>query len=279
VDTEFPEAAFIGQGLHVILGHPGQSHCVTILAGQSAADGRFIRYISDQDLILLYGGIAMLDRDAIRSGAFLRSFGSLPGDLLWTQDQIETSLERTMARRPLSADADVWVFAYGSLMWNPLFRFEERVIATLDGFHRSFCIRLIAGRATPEHPGRMLSLERGGKTEGVVLRMPRDNIREELLILWTREMVTGAYTPIWAPYTTRTGDLGHAIAFVAKPEQTQYEANSHPSVIAPLIARAAGPMGTNAEYVFALRRALADCNITDDYIEVLARELDTEQTR
>ncbi|WP_321927704.1 gamma-glutamylcyclotransferase [Paraburkholderia guartelaensis] len=216
----------------------------------------------------------MLNRDALSSGAYLQSFNSLPKDLLWTQTQIDASLAQTMEHCPLPVGSDIWVFAYGSLMWNPLFRFEERVIATLGGFHRSFCIRLIAGRASPDRPGRMLSLEPGGKAEGVVLRMPKENLQEELRILWTREMVTGAYNPVWAPYTTRSGHEGHAIAFAADPKQAQYDADSRPSVIAPLIAQASGPMGSNAEYVHNLRRALADCDMKDEYIEALAAELE-----
>ena len=220
----------------------------------------------------------MLNRDAICSGAFLRSFASLPENMLWTQAQIDESLEKTIACRPNAADSpDVWVFAYGSLMWNPVCRFEERVIATVDGYHRSFCIRIIAGRASPKRPGRMLSLEPGGTTEGVVLRMPRDTLAEELRILWIREMVTGAYTPTWAPFTTRDGSTGHAIAFLANPAQVQYEADTRPVVIAPLMANTAGPIGTNAEYVFNLQRALADCNMKDGYIDALVHELSRVQ--
>ena len=221
----------------------------------------------------------MLNRDTICSGDFLRSFDSLPKDMLWTQAQIDESLDKTMANRPNTAlSSDVWVFAYGSLMWNPVSRFEERDIATVEGYHRSFCIRIIAGRATPERPGRMLALEPGGTTEGVVLRIPQDRLNEELRILWIREMVTGAYTPTWAPFTTREGKTGHAIAFVANPAQVQYEANTQPATIAPLIANASGSMGTNAEYVFKLQCALADCNMKDGYIDALAHELSRVQS-
>src|ERR1700761_7484218 len=111
----------------------------------------------------------MLNRTAISSGAYLESFESLPKDILWTQAQIDQSLAETMSRRP--ERGDLWVFAYGSLMWNPISEYDSRVIATLDDWHRSFCIRLVAGRGSPEKPGRMLSLEPGGTTEGVALRM------------------------------------------------------------------------------------------------------------
>lgn len=213
----------------------------------------------------------MLNRTAISSGAYLESFDSLPKEILWTQSQIDQSLADTMSQRP--KQGDLWVFAYGSLMWNPISEYDSRVIATLDDWHRSFCIRLIAGRGSPENPGRMLSLEPGGTTEGVALRMPEANLNEELRILWIREMVTGAYTPTWAPIRFKTGGNATALVFVANSDQAQFESDARPTAIAPLMAAASGSFGTNAEYVFKLQRALADCGMTDKYIDELALEL------
>jgi cation transport protein ChaC len=213
----------------------------------------------------------MLNRTAISSGAYLESFDSLPKDILWTQAQIDQSLAETMSRRP--ERGELWVFAYGSLMWNPISEYDSRVIATLDDWHRSFCIRLVAGRGSPEKPGRMLSLEPGGKTEGVALRMPEATLDEELRILWIREMVTGAYTPTWAPIRFRTDGEVMALVFVANSQQAQFEPDARPAAIAPLMAAASGSFGTNAEYVFKLQRALADCQMRDSYIDELAAEL------
>lgn len=213
----------------------------------------------------------MLNRTAISSGAYLESFDSLPKDILWTQAKIDQSLAETMSRRP--DQGSLWVFAYGSLIWNPISEYDKRVVATLDDWHRSFCIRLIAGRGSPENPGRMLSLEPGGRTEGVALRIPETILNDELRILWIREMVTGAYTPKWAPVTFRTGGNATALVFVANPEQSQFEADAQPETIAPLMAAASGSLGTNAEYVFKLQCALADCQMRDPYIDELAAEL------
>jgi glutathione-specific gamma-glutamylcyclotransferase len=218
-----------------------------------------------------FGATWMLNRNVISSGAYLERFESLPKEMLWSQTQIEQSLADTMAKRP--ASGDVWVFAYGSLMWNPISKYDQRVSATLPGWHRSFCLRLIAGRATPEQPGRMLALESGGSTEGVALRIPADTLDEELRILWIREMVTGAYNPIWAPLTFTSGQEGMALAFVANPARPQYEADARPATIAPLMSVASGWVGSNVEYVFELQRALADCGIEDGYIDELAAEL------
>lgn len=214
----------------------------------------------------------MLNRNAICSGAYLESFDSLPKELLWTQQQIDASLAQTLAARP-GQSSDVWVFAYGSLMWNPVSDFDSRRIATLHGWHRSFCMRLIAGRATPEQPGRMLSLEMGGSTQGVALRLCGTTLEEELRILWIREMVTGAYRPVWTPVTLEDGTDVDAIAFVSEPSNQQYEGDAEPAVIAPLMAAASGLFGTNAEYVYKLQAALADCGLKDAYIDELAAEL------
>jgi cation transport protein ChaC len=213
----------------------------------------------------------MLNRNAISSGAYLESFDSLPREMLWTQAQIDASLAQSMQQRP--HDGDVWVFAYGSLMWNPISDFDSRRIATLHGWHRSFCIRLIAGRGTPERPGRMLSLEPGGSTQGVALRLCGTTLEEELRILWIREMVTGAYRPTWAAVTLDDGTEVSAIAFVAEPDDSQYEGDARAAAIAPLMAVATGLFGTNAEYVFKLQSALADCGLNDPYIDELASEL------
>lgn len=213
----------------------------------------------------------MLNRNAISSGAYLESFDSLPKEILWTQTRIDASLAQTMQQRP--HDGDVWVFAYGSLMWNPISDFDSRRIATLHGWRRSFCIRLIAGRGTPEQPGRMLALEPGGSTQGVALRLCGATLEEELRILWIREMVTGAYCPGWAPVTLDDGTEVTALAFVAEPDDSQYESDARASAIAPLMAVATGLFGSNAEYVFKLQSALADCRLSDPYIDELAAEL------
>jgi glutathione-specific gamma-glutamylcyclotransferase len=219
------------------------------------------------------GADRMLNRNAICSGAYLESFDSLPGDMLWTQAQIDASLAHTLRQRPGDAHGDVWVFAYGSLMWNPVSEFDGGRIATLHGWHRSFCIRLIAGRGTPEQPGRMLALEPGGHTQGVALRLDAATAEEELRILWIREMVTGAYRPTWASVTLDNGTQIAAIAFVAESENLQYEADSRPTAIAPLMAVATGLFGSNAEYVFKLQRALAESELSDPYIDEIAAEL------
>ena len=214
----------------------------------------------------------MMTRKSILSGTYLQSFVSCLSEVLWTQEKIDLSLSEALKSRP--AGGEVWLFGYGSLIWNPLFEYDAREVATLHGWHRSFCLRVIVGRGSPEAPGRMLSLEPGGSTRGVALRLPEANLDEELRIVWTREMVTGAYTPMWADVTLASGRSIKALAFVADPAHVFYESNVHASHIAPFMAAASGSMGSNVDYVRRLQSALLNCDIKDPYIDQLANELD-----
>lgn len=100
----------------------------------------------------------MLTREFLESGAYLATFQKTAGLPLWTRAQIADSLHATLAQRP-DPEAPVWVFAYGSLIWNPAIHVAEQQRATLQGWRRSFCMRLIDGRARSDRPGRMLALD------------------------------------------------------------------------------------------------------------------------
>src|SRR4029450_8373640 len=108
-----------------------------------------------------------------------------------SDEQLSTSLTSTLALRPKGAGW--WVFAYGSLLWNPLFPVAEMRPATLRGLHRRFCLWSLATRGTPEKPGLGLGLDRGGTCRGVALRLPAPLAIDELHLLWRREMVVGSY--------------------------------------------------------------------------------------
>ena len=86
------------------------------------------------------------------------------------------------------AGHDFWLFAYGSLMWNPAIRTAGYRTALLRGWHRRFCLWLVMGRGSPEHPGLMLALARGGACYGVAWRIAAEQARHELLLVWRREM-------------------------------------------------------------------------------------------
>ena len=93
------------------------------------------------------------------------------------------------------ADADLWVFGYGSLMWNPGFHYARKHPARLFGFHRAFCIHSTEHRGTPERPGLVLGLAPGGSCHGMAFLVPRRDVARTLLALWQREMRHRTYHP------------------------------------------------------------------------------------
>lgn len=217
----------------------------------------------------------MLTRESLANGDFLKSVeASLPAGTRWTQDQITRSLNSTMEER--HPGAPVWLFTYGSLIWNPLLLAEEAQWAVLGGWQRRFCIRLMSGRATGEFPGRMLALEPGGMTRGLAFRISDKNLEQELPLVWIREMVAGFYRPTWARIQLADGQAVRAITFVSDPKHPMYEADSLPVTVAPVIARAEGPIGRNSDYVWELHQRLTDNGIHDEYIALLVEALSDE---
>lgn len=123
----------------------------------------------------------MLSREVILSGAYLKAFENLPGPKPWNPERIRASIDSTLAARPDTGPT--WMFAYGSLMWNPMLDVERQELATLHGWHRSFCLNIAVGRASRLTPGRMLALEEGGATQGVALQLATRNLDEDLLVV------------------------------------------------------------------------------------------------
>ena len=158
-------------------------------------------------------------------------------------------------------------------MWNPVFDSEEARPATLHGYHRAFCLRLTSGRGTHAQPGRMLALRDGGKTTGLAFRLPEDTLLDELELLWKREMLTGCYRPTWCELNLDDGRKVTALVFIMDPSHPQYEADTDYQVIAPLIAQASGPLGTNAQYLFALEKELNNYGMRDDCMSELVKQV------
>lgn len=185
-----------------------------------------------------------------------------------TDEALDASLAATLAARP--ARCDWWVFAYGSLLWNPLFPFEDARPATLAGRHRRFCLWSLASRGTCNQPGLVLGLDRGGSCHGVVYRLPDGKAHAELKLLWRREMVLGAYKPLWLTLRCAAKPLV-ALAFVVDRAHRQYAGKLSMSEQADVIATACGAFGTSADYLERTRVALVTHGIVDPYLERLAR--------
>jgi glutathione-specific gamma-glutamylcyclotransferase len=185
-------------------------------------------------------------------------------------EQLSTSLMATLAERPKGAGW--WVFAYGSLLWNPLFPVAEMRPATLRGLHRRFCLWSVASRGTPEEPGLVLGLERGGTCRGIALRLPAPLALDELHLLWRREMVVGAYQPRWV---NLDADGRHLVAltFVVRRDHPQYAGRLPIAKQVEVISKARGAFGASADYLERARVALVSHGIVDPYLEQLATKI------
>jgi cation transport protein ChaC len=228
-------------------------------------------------------GRITLDRATIAAGALQEIAASL-GDLVRPlgPEELDASLTATLASRPVPACAsgkseggdggDVWLFAYGSLIWNPAFHYEERHVGLVRGWHRRFCLSTILGRGTPDRPGLVLGLDRGGACRGVVYRVAGAKAREELSVVWRREMLTNAYQPRWGRV-----DLGGrsvpAILFTINRDDPHYAPGLDEATVAERMATAAGALGSASDYLFNTEEALRREGILDVSLERVARRV------
>jgi cation transport protein ChaC len=209
-----------------------------------------------------------LCRDDLIDGSLRRRFlDSELGIKTWSDAQIARSVEHTLRLAP---SGDVWVFAYGSLIWNPLFPFAERRVARVYGFHRSFCLWSRIGRGTPQKPGLVLGLDRGGSCAGLAYRIEAAHAPEELTLLWRREMVTGAYCPTWVRARTPAGAVA-AIAFVINHGGAAYAGRVATPEAARCIADAAGLHGRCADYLVRTLSGLNEHGIEDRALREVER--------
>jgi cation transport protein ChaC len=166
---------------------------------------------------------------------------------MMSEAELEASIAATLAARPGSVP--VWLFGYGSLIWNPAFHFVERRVGIIHGFHRRFCLWTHLGRGTPERPGLTLGLDRGGACRGVLFRIAEREVASELGIVWRREMVSGAYQPRWVEAASESGPV-RAIAFVINHAHPRYAGLLPEARVIETIAAAAGRLGPCADYLF-----------------------------
>lgn len=211
-----------------------------------------------------------LCREDLKSGSLRDAFLKTElAAVAWSDAQMRRSLNDTLAQVPAG---DVWVFAYGSLIWNPLFPFAEKRLARVYGHHRSFCLWSRVGRGTPQRPGLVLGLDRGGRCEGLAYRIAAEHVRDELLLLWRREMVTGSYVPSWIKARTPHGAI-RALAFVMNHASPAYAGQLAPAESARCIASAAGLHGRCAEYLINTLSGLREHGIEDDCLIEIEREM------
>jgi glutathione-specific gamma-glutamylcyclotransferase len=172
---------------------------------------------------------------------------------------------------PVFSGTALWVFGYGSLIWDPGFAVAERRIATVTGWHRSFCMRSIHHRGTPDAPGLVLALDRaeGATCTGVAFRVAAGEEAATLSALRERELVSSAYLEQVLRVDTALGPLD-ALTYVIDPDHVQYCGGLALDEQAQIIARAVGGRGLNRDYLWSTAAHLADLGIADPDLEGLA---------
>ncbi|KWR78720.1 gamma-glutamylcyclotransferase [Cupriavidus sp. IDO] len=219
-----------------------------------------------------------ITRQDLESDRLRASLCSTPlASSLLPEDVFERSLLDALACRPDAGplNGDVWVFGYGSLIWNPMVVHTERQRATVHGYHRGFYLYSRINRGTWDNPGLVLGLDRGGCCHGMVFRIPSHMIEQEFRLLWRREMLTGAYHPRWLRIRMGGPDAPEqrALAFVMNREHEGYAGRLPDSRVVERLRHATGLYGPAREYLQQTLLGLATNGVDDPYLGRLWRQL------
>lgn len=205
-----------------------------------------------------------LTREDLENDLLRRQYESVREHVpLVPEDAFHASLDAVLAG--WNPGRDLWVFAYGSLIWNPLIHFAEHRLARLHGFHRRFCLHSRGARGTVDKPGLVLALDYGGCCNGIAFRIEAAKARHELKIIWRREMVLGSYAPRWVG--VRCGNRAiRALAFVVNHSHPHYAGNLSDDAIVETLATACGKFGTGADYLNRTVDSLDSHGVRDGHL-------------
>lgn len=167
---------------------------------------------------------------------------------------------------------DLWVFGYGSLMWNPGFDHVERVPAMLRGGHRALCILSTHYRGTPEVPGLVLGLVRGGSCRGIAFRVAATKAHETHAYLTEREQVTRVYKEEWRRLTLSDGRQVSALTYFADTMHPQFVRLTREEII-QRVRHAHGRSGSCRDYVSSTLAAMAQSGVRDQALDWLSEAL------
>ena len=166
----------------------------------------------------------------------------------------------------------MWVFGYGSLIWDTGFAVAERRVARLNGWRRSFCMHSVHYRGTVDAPGLVLALDRaaGAVCDGVAFRVVPGTEAATLDYLRARELISSAYLEARVTVTLQDGGAVEALTYVINQDHRQYCGALGFEDQAAIIARATGANGANRDYLFATVAHLGDLGVGDTELAALA---------
>jgi len=168
-----------------------------------------------------------------------------------------------------------WVFGYGSLIWHPGFAFRDRVVATLEGYHRTFCMRSIHHRGTEDDPGLVLALDEAldARCLGLAFEVEHKDWDGALNYLRERELISSAYVERNLHLTLADGREVPALAYVIDAGHVQYCGGLPLEEQARIISQAVGGRGPNTEYLFNTTENLAELGIDDPDMQWLSQRV------
>lgn len=170
-----------------------------------------------------------------------------------------------------------WIFGYGSLMWRPGFDFLRSEPARVHGYHRSLCVYSHVHRGTPEQPGLVLGLDRGGSCHGMAFEVPPEKWLETIAYLRAREQVTSVYLEKRKSVTLiASGRMVEAVTYVVDRAHRQYAGVLDDVAVEHHVRSGRGVSGACADYVMNTLLHLRDMKIHDPALERLARRLEAQ---
>jgi glutathione-specific gamma-glutamylcyclotransferase len=208
-----------------------------------------------------------LSRERLLEFDRLAQQAGYPADWRLSDEAREATRARVLAGRT----GDLWLFAYGSLMWDPAIHIIEIRTGRVDGFHRRFCLKSRIGRGSADKPALMAGLDHGGECTGLAYRIPAAHVERETEILWMREMIAGSYVPTILPIETPQGNVD-GLAFVINRQSNHYFAPDADEA-ARLIATGRGVRGTSLEYLENVADRLALLGLSDPAIDDLLQRV------
>jgi glutathione-specific gamma-glutamylcyclotransferase len=168
---------------------------------------------------------------------------------------------------------DLWVFGYGSLMWRPGFSYAERRTATVRGYHRALCVYSHVHRGTPEKPGLVLGLDRGGSCKGIAFRVPAAEAAATIAYLRGREQVTLVYRELYLRARLDDERSVDALSYAVDRRHLQYAGRLDRCELERLVLQGQGVSGDNPNYVRSTHAHLTELGIVDATLEWLAARL------
>ena len=203
----------------------------------------------------------VITRESILNGTIRRLVEQSGDDGRLMTDQERKQIVENMIETAPSLNS-MWVFGYGSLIWNPALYFTEKKRGTVHGYHRRFCLWSTIGRGSPSRPGLMLGLERGGSCKGIFYKIDRREIRTELDIVFRRELITAAYRPTWV-----------SARIVINRDHNRYAGMLDDETVIQTIADAKGTLGSCSDYLYETVLQLENLGMPDRHLASIARHV------